>query len=569
MLSRVVSNPTTPLVGATLEDPLYYLHNFQWVLDWVQERYGDLLASPEWDFVRTFQQLPQPSRALLVRMVMRKGELFRADKLVYPEIGNIRAAAAPLIAIQWLCDQPSLSLEQVFKLFTWGELRPVLAPTLIELGLGPRCGKREAQSRLSEQEFWGECRAPEDWGLAPEPVFQLRVNACAERLRWLFFGNPYQGWSEFVLTELGLFQYEPVAFTRDSRPVHRSEELEVYWQLQACRQQLYDEQPLAEVAAAIPALPDTDNRWLMRTRDRLHFRLGREWERAGDLARAREAYQATDYPGARARLVRVLERQEAYREAYELAQAAQQAPETEAEAQQLERTLPRLRRKLSLAPVPANKPAATRRLDLELPREGAAPLVELAVREHLERPGAPVYYVENHLLNGLFGLLFWEAIFSPLSGAFFHPFQRGPADLYWPDFYSRRQALFEPGFRALNDHNHGHKIRATFVQKLGRQSPFVHWSALSEELIDQALLCIPPAHLKLCFERILRDVKANSAGLPDLIQFWPQKQRYRMIEVKGPGDRLQDNQKRWLAFFSEHQMPVSVCYLRWREAGFT
>src|SRR5690606_40867171 len=60
--------------------------------------------------------------------------------------------------------------------------------------------------------------------------------------------------------------------------------------------------------------------------------------------------------------------------------------------------------------------------------------------------------------------------------------------------------------------------------------------------------CLPPAHLRACFERLLQDIRANRAGMPDLIQFWPAERRYRMIEVKGPGDRLQDNQKRWLAF---------------------
>ena len=61
-------------------------------------------------------------------------------------------------------------------------------------------------------------------------------------------------------------------------------------------------------------------------------------------------------------------------------------------------------------------------------------------------------------------------------------------------------------------------------------------------------------------------VRANRAGMPDLIQFWPAERRYRMIEVKGPGDRLQDNQKRWLAFCAQHGMPVDVCYVRWSEA---
>jgi len=51
--------------------------------------------------------------------------------------------------------------------------------------------------------------------------------------------------------------------------------------------------------------------------------------------------------------------------------------------------------------------------------------------------------------------------------------------------------------------------------------------------------------------------------MPDLIQFWPEERRYLMIEVKGPGDRLQDNQLRWLDFCARHQMPVQVCYVEW------
>lgn len=40
-----------------------------------------------------------------------------------------------------------------------------------------------------------------------------------------------------------------------------------------------------------------------------------------------------------------------------------------------------------------------------------------------------------------------------------------------------------------------------------------------------------------------------------------------MIEVKGPGDRLQDHQTRWLEFCVDHSIPVSVCYVRWNGAA--
>jgi hypothetical protein len=37
-----------------------------------------------------------------------------------------------------------------------------------------------------------------------------------------------------------------------------------------------------------------------------------------------------------------------------------------------------------------------------------------------------------------------------------------------------------------------------------------------------------------------------------------------MVEVKGPGDRIQDNQQRWLEYFAQHQIPAEVYYVRWQ-----
>ena len=71
------------------------------------------------------------------------------------------------------------------------------------------------------------------------------------------------------------------------------------------------------------------------------------------------------------------------------------------------------------------------------------------------------------------------------------------------------------------------------------------------------------AHLRLWFEWILRDVQENRAGFPDLVQFWPRERRYRLVEVKGPGDQLRDNQRRLLEYCVSHNMPVSVCRVRW------
>lgn len=202
---------------------------------------------------------------------------------------------------------------------------------------------------------------------------------------------------------------------------------------------------------------------------------------------------------------------------------------------------------------------------MTLPRDDKQSRVEQAVRKHLHQEHSPVYYVENALINSLFGLLCWEAIFAPLPGAFFHPFQRGPADLLAPDFIKRRAVQFSRCLRQLDDGSYRSTIQDRFHDKQGIQSPFVFWDIISAPLLSLALDCLPAQHLKLWFARLLDDVAANRSGLPDLIRFFPHERRYDMIEVKGPGDRLQDNQTRWLHFFLSHRMPVSVCHVQWRE----
>src|SRR5580698_337211 len=66
---------------------LYYLLNFERALAWLAERYADVLGPDERSFLTEFSRLPQASRALLVRMLMRKGTLFKASRLIYDEIG--------------------------------------------------------------------------------------------------------------------------------------------------------------------------------------------------------------------------------------------------------------------------------------------------------------------------------------------------------------------------------------------------------------------------------------------------------------------------------------------------
>lgn len=543
----------------------YYLHNFERALAWVRERYGDLLAAAEHTFLTQFEQLPQQSRALMVRLLMRRGPWFLESKLAYPEIPEIREAASFLLELGWLDARHPMRLDELFSLHTKAELLPLFEQSPIHGGM------LKAQMLQALRTEHGPVQAYAEWNpQSPLGAWCVKVGEQCERFRLMFFGNLYQGWSEFVLADLGVFQYEQVPFDSASRAFGSQQDVDCYLAIDRCRQALdssdeFDPQALLlEAAGCLSA-----NLWLETRRAKLLLRIGQACERAKDWEHAEHAYAQSRYPGARHRRMRVYERAHRLEEALALAQAAQADPESEEENQRVARMLPRVMRGLGLVSAHRSRRASFKpqgRIDVELHPPVSPTAVEYLLRDYWNDNAAPVFYVENALFNSLFGLLCWPAIFAPLPGAFFHPFQSGPADLGAPDFAQRRAAALDTCFAQLDDGRYREVIRQRFVDKKGVQSPFVFWGCMTQQVLDLALTCIPPDHLKLCFIRMLRDLKSNRTGFPDLIRFWPAQQRYELVEVKGPGDKLQDNQVRWLQYFSENGIPASVCHVSWHKS---
>ena len=543
--------------------PPYYLQNFERALAWIAERYDDLLAPDERDFLDAFPRVPERSRALLVRMLMRKGTAFRASRLVYEEIGAPLEAALPLADLGWIDCEPELTLDALFALST----RPELARIFAADPSGKSARKADWLEAL--RPAYGEPRPLAGWDPeTSDSIVRVLIDTLVERLRLMFFGNLHQDWSEFVLADLGVYSYETVPFPPEARAFQRRADLDAYWALHACRAALDTLVPGATVRPLFDAAAEIaiDNDWLETRRAKLMFRLGQHAERHADWDTALDIYARCSWPGARHRRMRVFERVERFDEALSLADAARAAPESEEESQRVERMLARLNRRVGkkVAQEKDTLPAAPIARELIVIARPQVPCaVEYAVRDHLHEDDAPVFYVENGLINSLFGLLCWDAVFAPLPGAFFHPFQRGPADLHAPDFRSRREASFARSLARLNDGTYRSTILEHFERKAGIQSPFVFWPMLTPELLAHALDCLPAAHLLLCFTRLLGDIRSNRSGLPDLVRFWPQTHRYEFVEVKGPGDRLQDNQIRWLRYCSAHGMPVRVLDVRW------
>ena len=103
------------LAPASLDDPLYYLKNLQAVVTWVMTHHHDLLDAEELTTLQQLLQLSIPAQALLARMIIRKGELFRSDKLKYDEIPSSANALDELSKYGFIDSNPLIAIEQIHK----------------------------------------------------------------------------------------------------------------------------------------------------------------------------------------------------------------------------------------------------------------------------------------------------------------------------------------------------------------------------------------------------------------------------------------------------------------------
>lgn len=522
--------------------PDYYLHNFRLLLADIAKRHADLLLCDEHAWLTRFAALSHPAACLLVRLLSRKGEWFRADKLHYPEIG-----ALPL---DELAQTGFIRLAQP----DWPELGALLTrPEIQSLASHlPRSARKEAL--LDEL-------ANTPLPALPFVCLQVLDKALLARFLLLFFGNREQDLTEFVLLDLGHYRYESYPLDPACRLFQSRQQLDARWALDEWQAQWLVERANTgpEVAANWwPTLPARSD-WppLARRRERLQLALARDLERCGDDELALHLYADCQMPPARERQVRLwLKRGEHTQAAAMLAEMIA-APRDEEERAVLRPLQEKLARALGNR-VPRHRRPEFPALDLTLsPWPGRVEEAALTALAQQDWHGG---WCENALLGGIFGLLFWDALFAPLPGAFFNRYQRGPADLYSSTFAERRRPQIAAAWAQLAAPDYREQLLLRYERKQGIANDWVVWDRLPRSLLEQALGVIPRHHWQAMLTRLLFDLRSNRSGLPDLVLF--RDGEYCLVEVKGPGDDLQPHQIRWLQFFAAEGIPHAVCRVR-------
>lgn len=537
-------------------DDLYYLTNFNKLLDTILQLHADLLNPADHSFIHQFRQQPQNAQQLYVRLICRRGPHFLQERLSYPEIINLPAASRQLAAAGLLQIDSPLSFTELCTLLNVADIK-------LLFGIKGSTKKASLQDAL-ETEFGDQLRPFSAWCQAADaplgslltPLYGDTVQRCC----LIFFGNLYQDLSQFVVSDLGIMQFEPYPLERQTRPFATPGDVDTYLALHTIGEQLEALGEASSEQLQLICQPQDASRVELK-RNRLIHQLGTRLERQQQLDAAVQVYHSASQAPNRERLIRVLFKQEHFQQAKRHCRALCEDKPNAEEAAFCEQFLPRIERKLG-GPAVKRQREHYNEISVELADHGQR--VELQVLAHYEQQGYRGVWSENDLFNALFGLLFWDVIFAPLPGVFSHPYQLAPLDFNSPTFATRRRDLFKAQLQHLKTLKMQGLQQAVLDQyrlKQGTQNPFVSWKRVSAEMLEQFVSAIPEPTLLLIMEHFCTDPRAYRAGFPDLFLWHPKRTDYLLLEVKGPGDALQNSQKRWLKVFQRIGVHYQICWV--------
>ncbi|XP_063268909.1 fanconi-associated nuclease 1 [Prinia subflava] len=167
----------------------------------------------------------------------------------------------------------------------------------------------------------------------------------------------------------------------------------------------------------------------------------------------------------------------------------------------------------------------------------------------------------------LYGILMWDIIFmDDIPDVFRNSYQTSPLDLYTDSFYENRRAVIDARLQQL--HTASSETLAELVADVwtaqeGKAAALVNWGRfISLQQVQSLVSCLGGSFLSGVFRRLSRDLRHCRGGLPDLLVWRSHSPHFKLVEVKGPNDRLSPKQMLWLSELQELGAAVEVCHVQ-------
>ena len=182
----------------------------------------------------------------------------------------------------------------------------------------------------------------------------------------------------------------------------------------------------------------------------------------------------------------------------------------------------------------------------------------------------------------LFSLLMWDVLFMPLPDVFRTRFQTAPLDLETDTFLPARKV--GAGLRGIRMQRQlpDRRLRArpqdaveaclariaigdaprmlagAWEQHCGTLCRGIAWERHRLEDLRLIACCVGGPGLAAVCRLLASDYGGWSSGMPDLLLWHPARRAAKLAEVKGPRDRLSDQQRAWMAALAAAGLQAEV-----------
>jgi DNA polymerase-3 subunit epsilon len=534
--------------------PTFYYHeHFMEMLDFVATHYAHVLLEEHVAFIDGFRALPRQAQCLYVRLVNRKGRVFSQGKLRYPEIGDTGPLVRTLRERAWVTSPGPAHFEDMLSFLTRDEIYGVL--------LRAFAGMSRALKKAELVSFARAHCDPADF-VSRLDTGRLLVQARAEEVRYilfLYFGRIQDGLSQFTMRDLGLVRTQSFKDDYEPRFSERAEAEEHYFFASRLHDiAVAEDDELLPFVREMTVWPEPEFPGSAAVRDKLAYRLGRKLEKSDARRAALDVYRAGESTQCSERVIRLMLARGQRDEAAAYIERCLEDPRSDEEwlvARDLYERKFNSKRTSLLTDLLREADV----IDIDESRIGSA---ENAAVEHFEAQGMKALRTENSIWRTLFGLLFWDELFTAQDARLHSPFEFLPAALADGSFAAR----FEKRIAAKLDlFSTPRSVKAavlkTSTAHWGKPNGVFRWRQRSIDAVFALLDAADGDAVRRIVRRFCDNYRDSRYGYPDLMAI--DRDGVRFVEIKAEGDQLRRNQMLRLQQLREAGFRAEVVRVRW------
>lgn len=192
---------------------------------------------------------------------------------------------------------------------------------------------------------------------------------------------------------------------------------------------------------------------------------------------------------------------------------------------------------------------------------------ELALTHYRQNGYDQGIHGEGSTFITLYGILMWDIVYmDDIPDVFRNSYQTVPLDLYTDSFYENRRDVIEARLQQL--HASSSETLAKLIADIwttqeGKAAALVSWGRFdSLQQVQSLVSCLGGMFLSGVFRRLSKDLRHCRGGLPDLVVWSTHSNHFKLVEVKGPNDRLSPKQMIWLSELKKLGATVEVCHVQ-------